>query len=154
MNHHPPKNGRSQWIFCWCNLVGWNPGFVFDQTEVGCWIFFEKHKMGHRSPVFVNVVFFSLWALQDVWNSISFTGGFLFTPMAVDLFDPTFYWWFTRDVSCLGLVTLGRVRSHVKQWSREGGGFLQSFFLFRKVALILRTIKIGRYEWNGNIWLD
>ena len=41
---------------------GWLESWIFfDQTEVGCLIFFEKHKMGHRSPVFVNVLFF--WAL-------------------------------------------------------------------------------------------
>ena len=72
-----------------------------------------------------------------------------FTPMAVELFDPTFY--------CLGFVTLGRVRSHVKKLSREGGVFLQSFCLFRLVKSSLDSKDYQNWqimEWEHMIGLD
>ena len=75
--------------------------------------------------------------------------GWYFTPMAVELFDPTFY--------CLGLVTMGRIRSHVKQWSREGGVFLQSFCLFRLVKSSLDSKDYQNWqimEWEHMIGLD
>jgi len=86
-----PKNGRSQWNFCWCNLVGWNPGFFLTRPRLAAefslkntrWVtghqfllmccFFKPYKMyENRWVKYYLTLLFTAWGLSP-WVELEAT---------------------------------------------------------------------------------